>query len=458
MGLKVFNPATEELIEELEEDTLKSIASKIKKAHKAQKDWAVTPVAQRKKAIQKFSDLLLDSKDILAQTLTLEMGKPLSQSLSELQAMPERAKFYIENIDQALSKTTFDLGSSRTQEQISYEPLGVIANISAWNYPYFVSGNVILPALLTGNAVLFKPSEYSSLSGLKMAALLHEAGIPKDVFIPIIGPGQIGGYLLEEAIDGVFFTGSLATGKKIAEAASKKLIKVQLELGGKDPLYICDDVDLEEAAQAVSEGAFYNTGQSCCAVERIYVQKSIYKSFCDRFVNNVKALIVGNPMDKKTYIGPLVRKAQIRVLKNQIDDALAKGAKLRCGGKPLEQKGNFYEPSVLSEANHSMSLMKDESFGPIVGIQSVDTDEQAIELMNDTEFGLTAAVFSKDQKRAIKILEKLNTGSAYWNCSDRVSPRLPWSGRKNSGLGLTSSFEGIRTFLQPKAWHLRRSI
>jgi len=232
---------------------------------------------------------------------------------------------------------------------------------------------------------------------------------------------------------------------------------VQLELGGKDPAYVCDDVDVGGAAAAVAEGVFYNAGQSCCAVERVYVHRRIAGDFVKAFIEAVRALVVGDPADERTDLGPLARKAQLDVLEAQVTDAVAKGAKLELGGKRCTGRGYYFEPTVLTRADHSMSLMREESFGPIIGIQEVGDDREAAALMNDTEYGLTAAVYSRDRSRAERILEKVNAGSAYWNCCDRVSPRLPWSGRKNSGLGTTLSVAGIRSFVQPKAWHLRCS-
>jgi acyl-CoA reductase-like NAD-dependent aldehyde dehydrogenase len=230
---------------------------------------------------------------------------------------------------------------------------------------------------------------------------------------------------------------------------------VQLELGGKDPIYVCDDVDVKTAAAAVADGAFYNTGQSCCAVERVYVGASIHDAFVDAFVAEVKGFRVGDPTDEATYIGPLTRRAQIAVLRQQIAEAKRLGAKVIAGGAAIEGRGNWFKPTVLVDVDHRMRVMRDESFGPIIGIQRVRDDDEAIELMNDSEYGLTAGVYTQSEKRARRILDRVQAGSAYWNCCDRVSPRLPWSGVKHSGIGLTLSTAGIETFTRPKAWHLR---
>ncbi|HZI83383.1 MAG TPA: aldehyde dehydrogenase family protein, partial [Casimicrobiaceae bacterium] len=247
-----------------------------------------------------------------------------------------------------------------------------------------------------------------------------------------------------------------ATGAKIGAAAGRRMIKAQLELGGKDPVYVCEDVDVKAAAASLADGAFYNTGQSCCSVERIYVDARIHDAFVTAFLAEVKGFKVGDPMNESTYIGPITRRPQLDVLRRQVADAKRKGAKLLAGGSPIRGKGNWFEPTVLVDVDHRMAVMKDESFGPIIGIQKVSTDEEAVALMNDTEYGLTAGVYTADEKRARRILGQVHAGSAYWNCCDRVSPRLPWSGVGHSGIGLTLSTYGIQTFTRPKAWHLRR--
>ena len=454
--MKVTNPATEVVIRELEDDNAQTIAQKYDRARKFQPAWARTPLATRIKAIANFRELLVRNKEKLSQTLTSEVGKPISQSRNEVGGVLGRIDFFLENTQRALqSETVLDDRSQTMKEMITHEPLGVIANISAWNYPYLVGSNVFVPALLAGNTVLYKPSEFATLTGLAIHEMMMEAGIPKDAFITVIGAGTVGAELLKQPINGVFFTGSYATGKRIAESVAGRLIKTQLELGGKDPVYICDDVDVASVAAGVADGAFYNTGQSCCSVERIYVSAKIYDSFVEAFMTTVKGFKSGDPSQDSTYIGPLTRNPQRETLDRQVADAKSKGAKLLCGGKRSQGKGYFFEPTVFIDVSNQMELMREESFGPIIGIQKTKDDEEAIQLMNDTEYGLTAAVYTKDAERAKRILSQLNAGSAYWNCCDRVSPRLPWSGRGHSGMGSTLSTYGILTFVQPKAWHLR---
>jgi acyl-CoA reductase-like NAD-dependent aldehyde dehydrogenase len=455
--LKVINPATEELVTELEEDDAQTMARKAAAARAAQPAWSGTPLAERLAAVRRFGELLQSRRESLARTLTSEMGKPIRQSRNELTAMQGRIDFFLEHTPAAIEEEIVHLSSGPPpmEERIRYEPLGIIASISAWNYPYFVGSNVYLPALLTGNGVLYKPSEYATLSGLAVAELLHEAGVPMEIFQAVVGAGDTGRTLLSQDIDAVCFTGSYANGRKVAEAAAQRLLRVQLELGGKDPAYVCDDVDVAGAATALAEGVFYNAGQSCCAVERVYVHHRIAGDFVRAFIEAARALVVGDPADGRTDVGPVARRAQLDVLEAQVADAVAKGARLELGGRRGAGRGYYFEPTVLTRADRRMTLMREESFGPIIGIQEVRDDSEATAMMNDTEYGLTAAVYSRDRARAERILAEVNAGSAYWNCCDRVSPRLPWSGRKNSGLGTTLSVAGIRSFVQPKAFHLK---
>jgi acyl-CoA reductase-like NAD-dependent aldehyde dehydrogenase len=235
-----------------------------------------------------------------------------------------------------------------------------------------------------------------------------------------------------------------------------RMVKLQLELGGKDPIYVCEDVDIAKAAAGIADGAFYNTGQSCCSVERIYVNHAVFDRFVDAFVAEVRKLRRGDPNEDATYIGPLTRAPQLKVLEGQVKDAVRKGAKILTGGKRVKGPGNWFEPTVLVGVNHSMAVMRDETFGPVIGIMPVKSDADAVLKMNDTEYGLTAGVYTPDRARAEKILAQVHSGSVYWNCCDRVSPRLPWSGVGDSGIGLTLSTYGIETFTRPKAWHLRK--
>ena len=294
--LEVRNPATGKIEATLPADDAKSVKAKYLRARAAQAEWARTPLKRRIAAIKDFRARVIAETEKLARILTSEVGKPISQSRNELKGLIPRLDFFLEETAAALKpRTVLDDRAGKMEERISHEPLGVIANISAWNYPWFVGGNVFVPALLAGNSVLYKPSEFASLTGLEIERLLHESGIPKDAFIALIGGGEVGAALLKQPIDGVFFTGSYATGQRIAQAVAGRMIKLQLELGGKDPVYVCDDVDVSTAAAGIADGAFYNTGQSCCSVERIYVNERIFDDFVDAFVKEVHGFVRGDP-------------------------------------------------------------------------------------------------------------------------------------------------------------------
>jgi acyl-CoA reductase-like NAD-dependent aldehyde dehydrogenase len=452
--LAIHNPATGEQIAELAVDDEGSVAAKAEAARSAQPAWAARSLEERKACMADFRDGVVRDLEALAATMTRETGKPISMSRNELNGLLGRIDFFVGMVAPVTAtETVFDEGGMK--ERIEHVPLGVVGNISAWNYPWFVGCNVIVPALLTGNAVLYKPSEYATLTGLEIARLLRQAGVPRDVFTPLVGAGPVGAALLAQKIDGVFFTGSHATGMRIAQAVGSRFVKLQLELGGKDPTYVCDDADPKAAAQSLAHGAMYNTGQSCCSVERIYVHEKIHDAFVAAFVETVKGFKVGDPMREDTYIGPLTRAAQLDVLDAQVADAKTQGATLHTGGHRLPGPGNWYAPTVFSKVHHGMALMKEESFGPITGIQKVAGDEEAVRLMNDSRYGLTAGVYSPNGERAQAVLSQVNAGSLYWNCCDRVSPRLPWSGFGDSGIGVTLSTYGIETFTRPRAWHLK---
>lgn len=459
MEITVINPATEKIIGKVVADDKESIARKYAAARAAQTAWQNMGLARRLEVLRNFRERVAQNLEEAALTLTRDTGKPITQSRNELRGLLLRLDFFLSETEKAIRTETVLRENDALVEEIEHEPLGVIANISAWNYPWFVGSNVYVPALLTGNAVLYKPSEFALYSGLTMAHYLHQSGVPEDVFSVIVGYGDAGAELIRQPIDGVFFTGSVATGRKIAEAVAGRFIKVQLELGGKDPAYITDDVDIKMAAEAVADGAMYNTGQSCCSVERIYVHEKIYGEFMEHFKAAVTAFKIGDPEREDTYIGALTRgKTALDFLLQQLDDAVKKGGKIVCGGRRADTPAGYYlEPTVVENANHTMALMREESFGPVIGIMKVKDDAEAQRLMNDTDYGLTAAVYCRDQNRAKRILAGVNAGSAYINCCDRVSPRLPWSGRGLSGVGLTLSHYGIETFTRPKAWHIRRA-
>jgi acyl-CoA reductase-like NAD-dependent aldehyde dehydrogenase len=455
-SLTIVNPATGAVIDEVPMTSPAELAILHEAARATQRVWAATAPEERVAVLRAFRELVERDGAALADVLTAETGKPISQSRNELAAVLGRIDFFCDHAAGAVAD--IEVGDDgNTREVITREPLGVVANISAWNYPWFVGTNVFVPALLVGNAVLYKPSEFATLTGRAMGRLLAEAGLPHGLFGVVVGDGPVGAAMLDLAIDAVAFTGSYATGRRIAETMAPRLVPVQLELGGKDPVYVTDDVDVDAAAAALADGAFYNNGQSCCAVERIYVHRDVAEAFVERFVHEVDGFAMGDPADERTYLGPLTRPAQVAVLAAQVAEAVEHGAVVRTGGSVVDRgAGTWFAPTVLIGVTDGMSVMREESFGPVIGIAVVDDDDEALTRMNDSEYGLTAGVFCRDERRAQTLLSGVEAGSAYWNCCDRVSPRLPWSGRNHSGIGLTLSVEGIVAFTRPKAYHLRQ--
>ncbi|MDR6569567.1 aldehyde dehydrogenase family protein [Chitinophaga ginsengisegetis] len=453
--MRIFNPATAQTLAVLREDSLARVVEKTALLRLAFAHWSAKPLAERIKVIARFNQQLEKRVEKLAGILTSESGKPLQQSRNEINGAVARINWMLENAEKYLSDE-WVTNTDTLKEKISYEPLGVICNISAWNYPYLVGVNVFIPALLAGNTVLYKPSEYATLTGMEIEKLFYYAGLEQNAFKIAIGGKATGENLMDLRVDGYFFTGSYKTGKYIYEKVASRMLPCQLELGGKDPLYVADDIeDIAAVAAATADGAFYNNGQSCCAVERIYVHEKVYDEYVAEFVKAVKSWKLGLPTDDGVYFGAITRKEQLKVLENQVLEARAKGATLKLGGHIIVHEGNFFEPTILTDVDHNMKIMQEESFGPVIGIMKVSSDKEAIELMNDTEYGLTASVYSSNGERAQEILSQVNAGTGYWNCCDRVTAGLPWAGRKHSGFGATLSHQGLRAFTKTKAWQMK---
>lgn len=454
--LEITSPIDGTPLRSVEESTPAEIVQALDRARSQLPAWR-RDYERRAVAIKAFRDVVARDVETLAMTLTLETGKPIAQSRNELRAFLARIDFFLAESPACLATQIVQAENGVASEEISFDPLGVIGCISAWNYPYFVGGNVFIPALLAGNAVLYKPSEHATLSGLEIARCMREAGIPESAFTTVVGAGAVGARLTQLDLDGMFFTGSAKTGLAIAGSVAGRPMPLQLELGGKDAVYVCDDVSVQAVASAIADGAFYNAGQSCCSVERIYVHSERYDEFLATFLDVVREFRVGDPRDASTYIGPLARAAQVSVIERQIEDAVARGGRVALGGRRIAGGANYFEPTVLVDVPHDAPACQEETFGPLVVIAAVDDDRGAVELMNDSAYGLTAGVYSRSRERAKAVLSQLDVGSCYWNACDRVSPRLPWSGRRGSGIGVTLSTLGIRAFLKPRAWHWVRA-
>jgi acyl-CoA reductase-like NAD-dependent aldehyde dehydrogenase len=455
--MDVINPATEAHIATLTDDNEQTLHHKWQCLKTAQPAWFERSLNERIGVVERFRDLLEAKREDLALILTSEVGKPLAQSRNEISGAVGRINWLIKNAEKYLTDEIM-VKTAELEERIVYEPLGVVANISAWNYPYLVGVNVFVPALLAGNSVLYKPSEYAALTGMEIEKLWRLAGLHEDLFITAVGGGKVGDIILDMPFDGYFFTGSYKTGHYIYNKVAPKMVPCQCELGGKDPVYITDDVaDIVAVAAATADGAFYNNGQSCCSVERIYVHEKNYNAYVEAFISEVKSWKTGDPTCDGVYLGPLTRKNQIEILEAQVQDAVKKGAQIRTGGRRQKGTGYYFEPTVITNVTADMQVMKEESFGPVIGIMKVKNDEEAVKQMKDTVYGLTASVYSASQSRAEAILKQIDSGTGYWNCCDRVSAALPWSGRRHSGFGATLSHAGLRAFTRPKAYHLRKA-
>lgn len=459
-ALQSLNPGSGRVMGEVAAATVGDVGTALRRAHAAQREWAAAGFAERIAVMERAAGLLRERADVLAAVLTAEMGKPLGQARGEVRATAERLIWLARNAEEAAAPREVGVRGG-VREMTEYEPLGVVANIGAWNYPYFVASNVLGAALPTGSAVLFKPSEVTPLTGHVLGELLADAGVPEGVFTVLQGGKEIGAALAGSGADGVFFTGSVAAGRSVAAAAAAapRLARVGLELGGKDAAYVRADVeDLAKAAEALADGAMYNSGQSCCSVERIFVHEDVAKEFTDALVAKVRSFVVGDPMKKDTYIGPLALTTQPDFIEGQL---AASGGKVVRGAvvhPTLAVSGSYCSPAVVVNPASDSSLMTQESFGPVVAVTSVSSDEEAVAAMDRSDFGLAASVWSADEAAARAVLERLDVGTAYWNCCDRVSPQLPWSGRRSSGVGSTLGHDGLAAMLRPKAYHLRPAV
>jgi len=450
MKLKTINPSTEETIGEFEVSDRKVVSKAVKKAGKVLNDWKSTDISEREKIIKKFSDILNRKKNEVAELITKEMGKPIIEAEGEIGGSFANINWFIENIGKIMQDEIVKLDVENTTARIRFEPVGVVGLITPWNFPIDTPLWKIIPALLTGNTVVFKPSELSTFCGLKIGELLKEAGIPEDVFNVITGDGTTGRYLVSSKVNMISFTGSSKAGKDVLSRAGKGLKKTVLELGGSDPFIVFEDAVFEQAVNAAVYGKFLNCGQVCTAAKRIFVNKKIYDSFLESFVEKVKKLKVGNPLDRSTEIGPIVSKKQLETLERQVKDAVDNGAKIICGGKRKAGKGYFYEPTVLTNIKKNMLVLNEEVFGPVASILSFKSIKEAIRLANNTKYGLGASVWTQNNKTAAEMIKSVESGMIWINDFGTPYPQCPQGGIKESGIGRELSRYGILEFCKMK--------
>jgi acyl-CoA reductase-like NAD-dependent aldehyde dehydrogenase len=368
---------------------------------------------------------------------------------TEVLVVLDAARFLIDNSYRLLRDEPLPHGNLATKlksGRLVREPYGVVGIISPWNYPFSIPATETLAALVAGNAVVLKPSEFTSLVALELALLLHAAGVPKDVFQVVVGDGATGAVLIHSEIDKLVFTGSVATGKRIAATAAERLLPVVLELGGKDPMLVLDDADVDVASSAAVWGAFMNAGQACLSVERCYVHRSLYDEFLRACVGKTKKLCVGHGLDRETDVGPMIDERQLRIVESHVEDAVARGARVLVGGSRSPELGNnFYKPTVLADVNHEMRIMREETFGPALPVMAFDSDEEAVRLANDSEYGLAASVWTRNRARGERLARRIQAGTVMVN--DVVScfgiSEAPHGGVKSSGVGRTHGRFGL---------------
>jgi len=451
------NPATGETLREFECAGGSEVVAAVARARAAQPAWAELGVQARVEILRSFQHRLHQKKDDITRTITSENGKPQVEALvTEVLVVLDAARFLIENAHALLKPEPVPHGNLIMKTKSAHlvrEPYGVIGIISPWNYPFSTPATEGLAALVAGNAVVIKPSEFTPLAALELASLLHEAGVPPEVFQVVVGDGSTGGALVEAPIDKIVFTGSVRTGKRVAEAAARKLLPVLLELGGKDPMLVLDDVEIDVAASAALWGAFMNAGQTCLSVERCYVARSLYEKFLAAVVEKAGKLRLGNGMAPETDIGPMIHEQQLRVVEAHVADAVARGARVLAGGRRLPELGpNFYAPTVLADVTHEMLIMREETFGPVLPVMPFDTDDEAVRLANDSEFGLAASVWTSDRRRGEAIAHQIQAGTVMVN--DVIScygiSEAPHGGFKSSGLGRAHGRLGLEEMVRVK--------
>jgi len=451
------NPATGETLREFEGAGAAEVGAAVEHARAAQPAWAKVGARERIEILRRFQRSLYEKKGDIARAITRENGKPQVEALmTEALVVLDAARFLIENAHAVLNPERVPHGNlimKTKSARLVREPYGVIGIISPWNYPFATPATEGLAALVAGNAVVVKPSEFTPLVALELARLLHEAGVPRDIFQVVVGDGSAGAALVEAPIDKVVFTGSVRTGKRVAETAARKLLPVLLELGGKDPMLVLDDADLDVATSAALWGAFMNAGQTCLSVERCYVHRSLYEKFLAAVVEKTGKLRVGNGIDPETDMGPMIHEQMLRVVEAHVADARARGARLLCGGRRLPELGpNFYAPTVLADVTHEMLIMREETFGPVLPVMSFATDDEAVRLANDSEFGLAASVWTSDRRRGEALARRIEAGTVMVN--DVIScygiSEAPHGGVKSSGLGRAHGRLGLEEMVRVK--------
>ncbi|KAG2769656.1 hypothetical protein PC129_g2459 [Phytophthora cactorum] len=457
-ALKVDNPYTGETFCEVAYDSKVEAHAKLDAAVNAQVDWKNVPLSERQALCTKWIDALKSNSESIAYEISGMMGKPVQQARNEVNGTIDRAKALIYLSNEALRTDSFPEENGLFR-QITHDPVGVVYVIAPWNYPLMTAVNSIIPAVLAGNSVLLKHSPRTPLCGEHYQKTFEQAGFPKNVLQSSFVEHDTASEIIQRPETAfISFTGSVRGGRQVQQIASQRSIDVTLELGGNDAGYVTADADAEAAAEGLVDGVCYNAGQSCCGVERIYVHESKYDQFLEKAKSLFEAYNLGDPTDAKTSMGPMALPTAPEMLDVHVKDAVAKGALQLTGNGIVTDaagKGRFYSPTLLANCNGSMDIMTEESFGPIVGVERVSSDAEAIKKINDSKYGLTASVFTSDREHAMALGSQISAGTVYMNRCDVLDPYLPWSGNRDSGKGISLSKHGFRGVTKLKAWNFR---
>jgi acyl-CoA reductase-like NAD-dependent aldehyde dehydrogenase len=430
----------------------------LRTARHAQNSWRNVPLHERAQVLTRFCDEFEKRGAAIAQELTWQMGRPMRHAPGEIRGTLERARHMIAIAPEALGDLNVGPKENFTRF-VRREPLGVVFTVAAWNYPYLIAVNSVVPALMAGNAVILKHSAQTPLCAERFAECLAAAGLPPGTFQVVHASHEDTDRIVRDPrVDFVAFTGSVAGGHAVQRAAASRFIGVGLELGGCDPVYVRHDANLDHAIENIVDGAYFNSGQSCCGLQRIYVHHGVYKKFTDGFIELTRKYTLGDPMEQGTTLGPLVRTAAAEGVRAQIDASVKAGAKpaLAESAFAKSKAGTPYlAPQVLLDVDHRMPVMREEIFGPVAGIMKVSSDDEAIDLMNDSDFGLTAAIWTEDADAALALGDRVQTGTWFMNRCDYLDPALAWVGVKDSGRGCTLSVVGYEHLTRPKSFHMR---
>lgn len=460
-----YNPATNQEIGRVKNFSAEEVFRAVEKSRQAFSAWSETSFAERKRIVMNAREVILDEMDDIARLVSDEMGKPVAEAFSaEIAPVLDLMQYFARNTAKILKPRKINIGQLKflgRSSKIIYKPLGVVGIISPWNFPFSIPLGEVVMALMAGNTVVLKPSELTPLVGKKIGEIFEKTDLPENVLQIITGDGKTGAALVEAVPDKIMFTGSVATGKKVAAAAAKNLTPVVLELGGKDPMIVFADADLERTSSAAVWGAFTNSGQACSSVERLYVEESVSEEFTNLVVEKAKKLSQNYGSDAETDVGSMVSEDQLKIVENHVADFAISGAEILTGGKRNENfDGIFFEPTVISKANNSMKAMREETFGPTLPIAVFKTEEEAIELANDTDFGLTASVWTKDLAKGKRVAEKILAGTVTINevLYTHGIGQTPWGGFKNSGYGRTHGLEGLMELVAVQHIHINKYL